>query len=90
MHLQEELLKQPERKYKYRYACFLNSLFYLAKSGVHWLKKNAGNQSVLRNNEILLLKVHWVTALFVSNAKFRELRFFIKSVFFSDDSPGVY
>ncbi|XP_028417070.1 uncharacterized protein LOC114541333 [Dendronephthya gigantea] len=33
------------------------SLFYLAKSGVHWLKKNTGNSSVLRSNEILLLKM---------------------------------
>ena len=71
MHQEEELLKQPERKYKYRYACFLNSLFYLAKSGVHWLKKNAGYQSVLRSNEILLLKVDWVTVLFVFEAKLR-------------------
>ena len=36
---------------------FSNSLFYLAKSGVHWLKKDASNQPVLRSNEILLLKV---------------------------------
>lgn len=68
---------------------FLNSLFYLAKSGVHWLKKDAGNQSVLRSNEILLLKVlqaRWcVSKLIQTSYIFFKLLFSIL-----DDSFGVH
>ncbi|XP_046858080.1 transmembrane protein 232-like isoform X3 [Xenia sp. Carnegie-2017] len=39
------------------------SLFYLAKSGIHWLKKETGNESVLRSNEILLIKMTYLVFL---------------------------